>query len=85
MAHCAMLLLWIACADPEPADADCERLCDELVDRCDLQSFPDRSSCADGCAYARRRGVDVAAQADCTEAAQCDLFAIVACEHDASP
>ena len=77
------LWMFLACAPPaEPVDPDCARLCDELVGVCALETFPDRSSCLDGCAYGLATGADPRGWHDCARRADCDPFALVACEHD---
>lgn len=83
MPYSGMLLLWLWSCGPEPEaiDPNCTRVCDELVGSCALPSFPDRSSCLDGCGYALQEGADVAGWADCADRAACDPFALVACEH----
>jgi hypothetical protein len=60
----------------------CSDMCHELADRCDYAAYPSFSSCYDGCVYSQsERGADITAQNECVQAADCDTFAIVECEH----
>ena len=76
-------ILLLACSsEPDILDPDCVQLCDTLVTTCGLESFPDVASCRDGCRFALQEGADVTSYAQCAELADCDAFALVACEHD---
>lgn len=65
----------------QAVESDCQDLCQELVHTCDLGAFPDHGSCVQGCEYNASEGADIRGQLDCVEAAACDTFAIVECEH----
>ena len=73
-------MLVAACSNQEKGP--CSDLCHELADKCDYAAYPSFSSCYDGCVYSQtERGADIPAQAACVQAAECDTFAIVECEH----
>lgn len=59
----------------------CDSLCRELVQTCDYQAYPTLESCMEGCGYYESEGADVEGQLACVQAAACDTFAIVECEH----
>jgi hypothetical protein len=69
-----------ACA----TDTLCYDLCVELVVGCDVAAYPDLASCQQGCLYdAATVGIPaVQAEATCIEAASCDPFAIIECQHE---
>lgn len=72
-----------ACDPQDPAHAEaCGATCEVLVDDCEVASYPDRQSCYDGCLAGARQGADVESQQACVELAECDLFALVECDHD---
>jgi hypothetical protein len=78
-----LLLALLACVpEADPLDDGCIRSCDQLVNTCGIEAYPDLSSCHDGCRYAVQEGADIASYASCVELATCDPFALVACEHD---
>ena len=60
----------------------CEDLCQTLVLQCGYEAFPTLESCQQGCEYDASQGVDVDARNACVQAAGCDTFAVVECEHD---
>lgn len=79
-----MLLCATAC-DPESGDntsANCQDLCDELVDSCEYGAYPRFDSCLQGCAWYEKQGADVAGELACVQDAACDTFLIVECEHE---
>lgn len=76
-----ILLLLLACG-PAAEKETCELLCDELYQTCAYDAFPTYESCLQGCAYQRSEGADMKGQQACIEAAECDTFAILECEHD---
>ncbi|MEN0060795.1 MAG: hypothetical protein AAGA48_01530 [Myxococcota bacterium] len=79
-------LLLIGCADPEPVGlGDCSDICREVVDQCALPTWPTRAGCLDGCLLNAARGGDITSQRQCVELAECDLFALVECEHAFGP
>ncbi len=79
MRHAALLLV-VSCA--AEADRTCEDLCAILVNTCHYEAFPTIESCEQGCQYDAEQGEDIAAQKACIEAAGCDTFAVVECEHE---
>jgi hypothetical protein len=71
----------LAGCGPKAASGPCNTLCAELVGTCDVAAFPDETSCLEGCLYDQDQGADVDGELTCVQAASCDLFAIVECEH----
>ena len=59
----------------------CASACAELVNHCHHEAFPDQASCLSGCRYNAELGADLQGLDTCIEAATCDLFATVECEH----
>lgn len=76
------LALLAACGQYE--DSVCNQLCTELINQCGYEAFPSNDSCLQGCLYDADQGADIQGQLDCVEAAECDTFAIVECQHAAS-
>lgn len=76
----SLSLLFFACK-PDAADGPCADLCANLVTHCGYEAFPDYDSCLQGCTYDEEQGKDVDAELACVEAADCDTFAILECEH----
>lgn len=75
-----LLALWLgACGGSE--SSVCNDLCTELTGTCNYAAFPDMTSCLQGCEYNAEQGADVAGQTACVQAAACDTFAILECEH----
>lgn len=64
------------------ATSICEDLCRTLVLECSYDAFPTVESCQQGCEYDASQGDDIDARAACVEAANCDTFAVVECEHE---
>ena len=82
-----MLLLQLLAACAEGAGGPktpCEAVCHELVVECAYNAYPSMDSCMQGCTYLSENGADIDARRTCVEAAQCDTFAVVACERDAT-
>ena len=82
LAVCTM----VACGDTQTAPewpADCVSLCDALVTDCSYEAYPTMDSCLQGCSYDIELGKDIGGQRECVETANCDLFAIVECQHHA--
>jgi len=81
-----LVLAATACGDTQTAPEwpeDCEVICDSLVTDCAYEAYPTMDSCLQGCSYDIELGKDVASQRSCVETANCDLFAIVECQHHA--
>lgn len=70
-----------ACPKPLTQENLCEDLCFELVSDCQYEAFPSYESCMQGCAYDAEQGADVGGELQCVQAAECDTFAILECEH----
>ena len=68
--------------DDKGVATSCDDLCTELVFTCEYDAFPDFDSCTQGCLYSAELGGDTDGQLACVQAAACDTFAIVECEHD---
>ncbi len=62
---------------------ECESLCDTLVFQCEYEAYPSEESCLEGCVYDIELGRDVAGEAACVGAAECDLFEIIECQNAA--
>jgi hypothetical protein len=62
----------------------CEALCGELVTECAYDAYPSMDSCMQGCNHLAETGAGVDARLACVQAAQCDTFAVVACERTAT-
>lgn len=76
----ALAVSMAACSSYE--NKPCSDLCHELAGECNYAAYPSFASCYEGCVYAQtERGADIPAQNDCVQAAECDTFAIVECEH----
>lgn len=75
------LLVVAACKGAGSEEEVCHDLCTELTAVCDYQAFPDINSCMQGCDWNAEKGADIAGQTACVQAAACDTFAIVECEH----
>ncbi|MBX2803683.1 MAG: hypothetical protein KTR31_38760 [Myxococcales bacterium] len=79
-------LLCVSCVPEEDLDEqaveDCSELCYELVVVCDVASYPDEASCQAGCLSGSDQGADTESQRACVGLAECDLFALLECEHD---
>jgi hypothetical protein len=73
-------MLLSGCGGDSSANA-CVNLCDELMGACQYSAFPDRDSCLSGCSYSAELGSDIPGQHDCVEAAECNTFAVLECEH----
>lgn len=65
----------------QPEYSACSDLCNELVITCGFEAFPTLDSCLQGCEYNVDNGADVGAQLLCVDAAVCDTFQILECEH----
>ena len=76
---CAVLL---ACGPDRGASTACDEMCDILVLDCGYQAFPSLDSCVQGCTYNAEQGADIDGELVCMQAAECDTFAIVECEHE---
>jgi hypothetical protein len=74
-----------ACGPTAETDPECDSLCEELINGCAYEAFPDFSSCLNGCAYDREQGADVTGQLQCVQDAACDTFSIVECTHAFGP
>lgn len=80
------LLLWLAaCGATAPTDPECDSLCEELINDCGYEAFPDFGSCLNGCGYDREQGADIPGQLQCVQDAECDTFAVVECTHAFGP
>jgi len=78
----ALLVLPLLAACTAYESGPCDDLCTELYRECGYAAFPTFSSCYQGCTYAEvEEGADVAGEAACVEAAECDTFQILECEH----
>jgi len=62
--------------------ADCQDLCEELVESCGYGAFPRFESCLQGCSWYEEQGADVTNELACVQDAACDTFLIVECEHE---
>ncbi len=69
------------CSTSSGVTGPCDELCRELVQECGFTAYPSRESCYQGCDYNQEQGADIDAQLTCVQAAACDTFAIVECEH----
>lgn len=86
MGRWVWVFIAVGCAEPEPESlGDCTDTCRVVVDDCALPSWPDRQSCVDACVAGAASGADVESQKLCVELAECDLFALVECEHAFGP
>ena len=77
-----LLLALAACSRKTPQAKACEDLCFELVSHCAYDAFPDYDSCMQGCLYDSGQGGDPVSELPCIQAANCDEFAVVECEHE---
>lgn len=60
----------------------CYDLCSELQGECGYAAFPTFDSCYQGCLYNEaERGADIGAELACVNAAECNTFDIMECEH----
>lgn len=75
-------MIWLLLACAPGAARSCEDLCRTLVQECGYEAYPSFQSCQEGCAYAIEQGADVEAEKACIEAASCDVFRVLECEHD---
>lgn len=75
-----LALWWVAACGPSESSI-CTDLCTELTGTCNYPAFPDMTSCMQGCEYNAQQGADIVGQTACVQAAGCDTFAIVECEH----
>jgi hypothetical protein len=83
----ASLSLLVACSQKVVADApqECTDLCRELVSECRYEAYPTLDSCLQGCVYRiEEEKLDMAEQAECVLAAECDTFEIIECENEIS-
>ena len=81
MKYFILLSMLTACNTKTAGKSTCYTLCQELVQTCDYDAFPDFNSCEEGCVYYEEEGADVSAQLECIQAAECDEFAVIECEH----
>ncbi len=80
------IALALGCGEPESeALGDCSAICTTVVDTCALPSWPSRQSCLDACTANAELGADIPSQRQCVELSECDLFALVECEHAFGP
>jgi hypothetical protein len=80
-----LMLSLVACdtgSDAADASANCQDLCDELVEVCEYGAYPRFDSCLQGCGWYEEQGADVANELACITDAGCDTFLIVECEHE---
>jgi len=77
------LALVLGCPEPELDEVaeQCRPICDVLVDDCAVAAYPDHDSCMGGCAYVASQGGDLEGYGGCVDAAQCDTFELIDCEH----
>ena len=73
-------LACLACTTSGPPST-CFTLCQELVQTCEYDAFPDFNSCQEGCLYKEEEGADIEGQLTCIQEAACDEFAVIECEH----
>jgi hypothetical protein len=73
------LTLTFACG--KSASSACDELCADLVTTCQIPAYPTIESCLAGCAYNAEQGADIEGELACIDAAACNEFAIVECEH----
>jgi hypothetical protein len=59
----------------------CGDLCDEVYKNCEYNAYPSHQSCMEGCAYNEAEGADLEGQYACIQAAACDTFQVIECEH----
>jgi len=71
----------LGCDPEEERNPACDAICDSLVTECAIDAFPNHGSCVQGCGYNASIGADVVRQLACVQAAACDTFDIVECEH----
>jgi len=90
--HGPWQMMWVVaiglagCVEPPPeALDDCRAMCDVTVVDCALPTWPSRDSCVDGCLGNAEAGADIESQKLCVELSECDLFALVECEHAYGP
>ena len=76
-----LLLALAACSQKTPEAEACEELCFELVSHCAYEAYPSTESCMQGCLYDVSLGGDPIGMLPCVQAANCDEFAVVECEH----
>ena len=74
-------ILALAGCSGESEESVCHDLCTELTGGCQYDAFPDINSCMQGCEWNSAQGANIGGQLLCVQAAQCDTFAIVECEH----
>ncbi len=80
-----LLLLTTTACEPESAanaSANCQDLCEQLVETCSYGAYPRFDSCLQGCAWYEEQGADVTGELACVQDAACDTFLIVECEHE---
>ncbi len=77
----ATLAMLLACGNGASEESVCLDLCTELTTVCGYDAFPDITSCQQGCEWNAEGGADIVGQTACVQAAACDTFAIVECEH----
>ena len=77
-----LLVALAACSKRTPEAVACEDLCFELVSACQYEAYPSTDSCMQGCLYDVSQGGDPIGQLPCVQAANCDEFAVVECEHE---
>jgi hypothetical protein len=83
----ASLSLLVACSQKEVVNVpqECTDLCRELVSECRYEAYPTLDSCLQGCVYRiEEEKLDMAEQAECVLAAECDTFEIIECENEIS-
>jgi len=73
--------LALAACGGDVGPSECDDICTELVAICDYAAYPSRDSCRQGCAWDASQGGDVTAALACFEAADCNTFEIVECQH----
>lgn len=80
-----LVVLLVACSKKTPEAKACEDLCFELVSSCQYEAYPSTESCMQGCLYDASIGGDPIGLLPCVQAAGCDEFAVVECEHEYGP
>jgi len=77
-----ILLAFVAGCNQSSLSQDaCHDLCTELMTACDYDAFPNLQSCLSGCEWNVEQGADIDGQLTCVQAATCNTFEIMECEH----
>ena len=82
MTRALVLLSLLAAGCSTYESGPCDDLCTELSSECGYAAFPTFGSCYQGCEYAEaEEGADIVGHVGCVQAAECNTFDILECEH----